>query len=587
MRSLLLIASTIIGYTLLRGWPADWHPIIRVCLAVSVLVIAFSLWDRHERPASQTATPTRSPLLLDYLAIGTAILLIECFFLVFLSLAPSRSEKLALALDESLHPEVYQSITEPDSAKKTSSSPSSSGNSRITSNWLFSGPGPRSLNKNDQVIPSNRPELYLFPDSAEDSALLLTTELYLRNFTLATYQDGHWFPKATIPRTLTSTNSTITIPQRKPGPAITYELSHPANSLGQTLAVSIPDFSSISLPSLREIHPATFRLPSSLIKDHNYRYQVTSTPFSFDQIKEDRITPALSPAPEYLTLPDDPSLRQKIQTLAATLGPPSRDSLLKLRKLLHSRYRYSLNLNMPQDADPLDSFLFNTREGYCTHFATATAMLTRALGIPSRIAFGWSGGRYFKSPNLFVFRAREAHAWTEIFLEDLGWVIFETTPPSRQEGASSLADSGESPPIADFITDSEEDHSPELLAPLLKAALWLGLASALILITLLLIRRRSAPISPSSPTQALLPPSPHYLAAFRRACLAHGQPMPLGRTLRRHLSEIQAPHFTQQLLHYHYAVHYGQVPKNKLTEKKILSKLKAWEKSAKRDQPQK
>ena len=62
---------------------------------------------------------------------------------------------------------------------------------------------------------------------------------------------------------------------------------------------------------------------------------------------------------------------------------------------------------------------------------TATAMLTRAMGIPSRLAFGWSGGRYYEGPNFYVFRGREAHAWTEIYLQNHGWVIFDTTPPSH------------------------------------------------------------------------------------------------------------------------------------------------------------
>lgn len=580
MRSLILIASIILSYTLLRGWPSHWHPIIRTCLAVSTLVAAFGLWGHTKHPQTKAATPSRPPRLLDYLSVGITILLIECLFLILLSFAPLKSEHLALKLDQSLHPTTYQTTPATPPEPNNPSQQTNSENSRSTSNWLFSGPGPRTLNKNEKVNPSNRPELYLFPASLKDASQLLSTELYLRNFTLASYNNGTWFPKATIPRTLKATNSTITIQHSKPGPSATYDISHPANPSGQTLAVTIPDLHTITTPSLREISPDTYRLPSSLIKKNNYRYQVTSTPFQFKHIKKEKLTPAPSPAPEYLTLPTDPILRKKIQTLATTLGPPSRSSLSKLRHLLHTRYRYSLNLNMPPDADPISTFLFQTHTGYCTHFATATAMLTRAMGIPSRIAFGWSGGRYFSSPNLFVFRAREAHAWTEIFLKDLGWVIFETTPPTRQEGASSLATPNEEPPLIHLSDDPEKEPTHNLL-PLKKIASWIALTSALLLLVLLLLRRSTTPLSSSSSSSTLtiLPTPPHYLTAFRRACHAHGHPMPRGRTLQHHLSLIQPPNFNEKLLTYHYDVHYGHAPKNKLTEKKLLKKIKAWEKS--------
>ncbi len=573
-----MVASIILGYALLRGWPADWHPIIRVCLAVSALVISFAIWGRAKKPNSQAAKPARPPRFLDYLTVGIAVLLVECLFLIFLSLAPPKSENLALALDESLHPEIYQTNSNLDSDKDSFSGPPGSGGSRVTSNWLFSGPGPRSLNKSDKVIPSNKPELYLFPASKGDASQLLSSDLFLRSFTLATYRAGSWFPKATVPKNLTATNGVITVPSLKTGPSVVYDVSHAASPYGQTIAVTIPDFTSIKLPNLRETAPDTFRLPTSVIEKSNYRYQVTSTLFQFDQLEKNALTPGSTPSPEYLALPSDPALREKIQTLASAFGPPTRDSLLKLRETLRSRYQYSLKIKMSEDDDPLDSFLFKTRIGYCTHFATATTMLTRAMGIPSRIAFGWSGGRYFESPNLFVFRAREAHAWTEIYLKDLGWVIFETTPAGREEGSSSLADSDEASPLAELHDD--DDNTSSALLPLLKTASWLSLAAVISLLATLYFRRSSTPDSSQSPSLNILPHPPNYLSAFRRACHAHGQPMPPGRTLRSHLSLIQAPAFTHELLDYHYSVHYGTASANKATEKKLLGSLKAWEKSA-------
>ena len=579
MRSALLIISITLSYTLLRGWPEPWHPIIRVCLAVSALVVAFALWGQAKKTTTNLAKPARKPRLLDYLTVGIAILLVECFFLVFLSLAPPQTVSLALSLDEALHPEIYQNDPQPTPNQTTPNAPPGSDGPLITSNWLFSGPGPRTLNKNKKVTPSNKPELYLFPASKGDAKRLTSTALFLRSFTLATYQAGAWLPQPAIPRTLKANGQALTIPRQKKGPSVTYDISHPVNPYGRTLAVTIPDFTSIQLPSLRQTSPATFRLPASAAQNNNYRYTATSVLVPFDQLPP-IIAPGVSPSPTYLELPADPTLRQKIQTLAATFGPPSRASLSKLRNHLRSHYQYSLNLNMPEEADPLDSFLFNTRTGYCTHFATATVMLTRAMGIPSRIAFGWSGGRYFEGPNLFVFRAREAHAWTEIYLADHGWVILETTPAGREEGTPSRANSGEAPPIPDLLGDSSEPTSHTDLAPLRSIATWLGLASAIALLITLLLRRTTTPPHQHTSTTNLLPDPPHYLSAFRRACHTHGHPIPPGRTLRAHLALIDAPPFATDLLNYHYSVQYADASPSKPTEKKLLKHLKNWEKSA-------
>ena len=577
MRSVLLILSVAAAYALLRGHPDLWHPIIRVCLAVSALVIAFGLWGRARKPSATLASPARNPRLLDYLTVGIAVLLVECFFLVFLAVAPQKSEELASSLDQIIHEESYRESTKDPDESEAPGVSGTAGSGSYISGWLGSGLGPRSLNKNDKVRPSNRPEVYLFPKSPADAQQLLASERFLRNVTLATYKDGTWLPLTTIPRTLSANDDLIRIPDRHPGKPVTYEISHQANSNGQTLAVTIPDFTSIKLPTLRETAPDSFRLPAASAGKNSFRYQATSLPFYFDKISSP-ITPGLPPAPEYLTLPQEPGLRAKIQALATSFGPPSRKSLLTLRQTLRTRFQYSLEINLPDDDDPLDSFLFKTRTGYCTHFATATAMLTRAMGFPSRLAFGWSGGRYFEGPNLFVFRAREAHAWCEIYLENHGWVIFETTPVGRDEGTASVAGSDETSPLEDFESGINPTASETDLAPLLKVATWLGIGAAIALLLALILRRPATVTGDQSPALDLLPDPPNYLSAFRRACQIHGFPMPPGRTLRAHLKTITAPHFTEELLRYHYAVHYSDEPKNRSIEKKLLQQLRNWEK---------
>ena len=579
MRSGLLILAVIAGYILLRGWPEQWHPIIRIFVSASLLLIAFSFWGQCERSTSTLAKSARKPRAFDYLAISLAVLLIESFFLVFLSIVPEKSEEFAITLDDLLQ-------SDSDYEKKKNSSESQEKNrgsngeneSLITSNWLFSGPGRRSLNKNKKVRPSNRPEVYLFPSTTNDARFLLDRELFLRNFTLATYRKESWFPLSMIPQTLSARNEVINFEVTETEPKITYEISHQVNRGGPTLAITVPNLLSIKQPSLREISPDTFRLPPNTIRGEEYRYEVTSTPLDFDNILE--TIPGTLLSPEYLELPSNPKLRGKIKTLAARFGTPTRESLLSLRRYLHENCRYSLDPAMPAIAEPVESFLFETKTGYCTHFATATVLLARAMGFPARIAFGWSGGRYFSDPNLFVFRAREAHSWAEIYLKDRGWVIFETTPALREEGLPSVAPTDEISPYPTNFGDVEKKLNGTNTDPLLKVSLWIGVALFALFIGALIIKRPSVLISGDSPVPGFLPHSPNYLSAFRSACLAHGHPMPSGCTLRTHLEKITAPDFTVKLLQYHYSVLYGDQPRNKMIEKKLLHQLRKWEREA-------
>ena len=579
MRSGLLILAVIAGYILLRGWPEQWHPIIRIFVSASLLVIAFSFWGQCERSTSTLAKSARKPRAFDYLAISLAVLLIESFFLVFLSIVPEKSEEFAITLDDLLQ-------SDSDYEKKKNSSESQEKNrgsngeneSLITSNWLFSGPGRRSLNKNKKVRPSNRPEVYLFPSTTNDARTLLDRELFLRNFTLATYRKESWFPLSMIPQTLSARNEVINFEVTETEPKITYEISHQVNRGGPTLAITVPNLLSIKQPSLREISPDTFRLPPNTIRGEEYRYEVTSTPLDFDNILE--TIPGTLLLPEYLELPSNPKLRGKIKTLAARFGTPTRESLLSLRRYLHENCRYSLDPAMPAIAEPVESFLFETKTGYCTHFATATVLLARAMGFPARIAFGWSGGRYFSDPNLFVFRAREAHSWAEIYLKDRGWVIFETTPALREEGLPSVAPTDEISPYPTNFGDVDKKLNGTNTDPLLKVSLWIGVALFALFIGALIIKRPSVLISGDSPVPGFLPHSPNYLSAFRSACLAHGHPMPSGCTLRTHLEKITAPDFTVKLLQYHYSVLYGDQPRNKMIEKKLLHQLRKWEREA-------
>jgi protein-glutamine gamma-glutamyltransferase len=77
--------------------------------------------------------------------------------------------------------------------------------------------------------------------------------------------------------------------------------------------------------------------------------------------------------------------------------------------------------------DPIDEFLFDTRAGFCEHYATAFATLMRAAQIPSRVVVGYQGGTYNPLGGYWVIRQRDAHAWVEVWLKEDGWVRLDPT----------------------------------------------------------------------------------------------------------------------------------------------------------------
>lgn len=86
--------------------------------------------------------------------------------------------------------------------------------------------------------------------------------------------------------------------------------------------------------------------------------------------------------------------------------------------------------------DSVDGFLFDTRRGFCEHYAGAFATLMRAAGIPTRIVTGYHGGEYNPIGDYFIVRQRDAHAWAEVWFSERGWVRIDPTTaihPSRIE----------------------------------------------------------------------------------------------------------------------------------------------------------
>jgi transglutaminase-like putative cysteine protease len=103
-----------------------------------------------------------------------------------------------------------------------------------------------------------------------------------------------------------------------------------------------------------------------------------------------------------------------------------------IRNFLRENYTYNIEAPaIPKDREVVDYFLFETREGYCQHFAQSMTVLARLAGLPSRVATGFLPGDYNVLANCFEVYEYHAHAWCQVFIEPWGWLTFDGVPPGE------------------------------------------------------------------------------------------------------------------------------------------------------------
>jgi protein-glutamine gamma-glutamyltransferase len=96
----------------------------------------------------------------------------------------------------------------------------------------------------------------------------------------------------------------------------------------------------------------------------------------------------------------------------------------------------------PLGTNSVDDFLFNTKQGFCEHYASSFVFLMRAANIPARVVTGYLGGEYNDVGNYYIVRQSDAHAWAEVWLTGQGWLRIDPTgaiAPDRVERGLSAA----------------------------------------------------------------------------------------------------------------------------------------------------
>ena len=148
---------------------------------------------------------------------------------------------------------------------------------------------------------------------------------------------------------------------------------------------------------------------------------------------------------KYTQLP--PTLPRRVYNLGSqiTAGAPTPYDKAKAIEDYLKTLTYDLKIEPPPyNADGVDYFLFEQKEGYSEYFGSAMTVLLRTQGIPARLATGYTVGDQVPGEDIYIVTDSHSHAWVEVFFPGHGWIAFEPTP-------------GAAIPVAAIPTPEEEN----------------------------------------------------------------------------------------------------------------------------------
>ena len=136
----------------------------------------------------------------------------------------------------------------------------------------------------------------------------------------------------------------------------------------------------------------------------------------------------------------DPDVYALAASLTNGLTSPY-DQVQAILYYLQSGYTYTLDVDYPpRDRDFASWFLLDSREGYCSYFATAMAVMCRMAGLPTRYVEGYNAVP--DENGVAVLTGRDAHAWVEVYFSGFGWVEFDPTAAAQNRSGGGAGDNG-------------------------------------------------------------------------------------------------------------------------------------------------
>jgi transglutaminase-like putative cysteine protease len=162
---------------------------------------------------------------------------------------------------------------------------------------------------------------------------------------------------------------------------------------------------------------------------------------------------ALSPTEQFIDTRLPKGRNPRSRELARSMSAQSQDAPSYINAVLRMFHQENFSYTLEPTAlgyQPVDDFLFNTRNGFCEHYASAFTVMMRAAGIPARVVTGYQGGEVNALGDYMIVRQSDAHAWSEVWLADRGWVRVDPTaaiaPERVNRGLSSAMSATEPVP---------------------------------------------------------------------------------------------------------------------------------------------
>ena len=202
------------------------------------------------------------------------------------------------------------------------------------------------------------------------------------------------------------------------GDKTTYEIIAEPSGQSWLYALAAPEVWSNDVVMASDLHlqarsPVDKRLSYRVTSALNYRIEVGAQEAA---IRE-----------QNLQLPEgvNPETRRLAHEWLIETGDAEK-LIEKLFDYYHRSFFYTLR-PPSLGKDTVDEFLWQSRQGFCEHFASSFVFFMRAAGIPARVVVGYQGGELNPVEHYLVVRQRDAHAWAEVWVENRGWVLFDPT----------------------------------------------------------------------------------------------------------------------------------------------------------------
>lgn len=231
---------------------------------------------------------------------------------------------------------------------------------------------------------------------------------------------------------------------RLAGPRVMTGFAH----LKTTVALVESHTKPFGLVDAVAVAPVANPAPSEFVRAYEVDSEVLHADFQYffkNQVGSQNWTP--EQWKHYTTLPADPRYLALANKIADRLPVDMRSTpmakALAVKFYLDETVTYSLKATHEGVDDPVADYLFVNPKGYCVHQAHAAVYLMRALGLPARVGAGYaSDARNRGGGSTIMLRTGEAHAWPELYVRDVGWVVIDISPKKNDEQEMAQPDPG-------------------------------------------------------------------------------------------------------------------------------------------------